>query len=242
MGVGQGKAMSNGLAVHIMCFTYCNDLAVGSWYVIVVCVCLCVFCVFVKVHMNGGNGKHTRVEEFDISTFLNLMSHCLHFRKFAKPQLFTPVNILTCMHAHTHTHTCACLPVCSWMCVCAGDQREEQDDALGWLPGGEEGFRVVPGANQRAWPGSGNTLTQLFTLAIWPVRNLVNYSLSFHCIFPSSRIQTSVLLWTSLEKIGWRAKRRAMWRAMRRAMRRRRARYSRTCRSSRSFWVWNNRY
>ncbi|KAK6310991.1 hypothetical protein J4Q44_G00190460 [Coregonus suidteri] len=45
-----------------------------------------------KVHMNGGNGKHTTVEEFDISAFLNLMSHCLHFRKFAKPNLFTPVT------------------------------------------------------------------------------------------------------------------------------------------------------
>uniref|UniRef100_A0A8C7M1D4 Uncharacterized protein n=1 Tax=Oncorhynchus mykiss TaxID=8022 RepID=A0A8C7M1D4_ONCMY len=45
-----------------------------------------------KVHMNGGNGKHTRVEEFDISAFLNLKSHCLHFRKFAKPHLFTPVT------------------------------------------------------------------------------------------------------------------------------------------------------
>ncbi|KAJ8011731.1 hypothetical protein DPEC_G00061300 [Dallia pectoralis] len=45
-----------------------------------------------KVHMNFGNGEHTRVGEFDISAFLNLMAHCAYFQKFVKPNLLTKVT------------------------------------------------------------------------------------------------------------------------------------------------------
>ncbi|XP_010889019.2 uncharacterized protein si:ch211-91p5.3 isoform X1 [Esox lucius] len=45
-----------------------------------------------KAHMNNGNGKNTKVEDFDISAFLNLMAHCAYFKKFVKPGVLTEVT------------------------------------------------------------------------------------------------------------------------------------------------------
>ncbi|KAK6302886.1 hypothetical protein J4Q44_G00272410 [Coregonus suidteri] len=46
-----------------------------------------------KVYMPRGNMDHTTVDQFDISAFLNLMTHCSHFTKFVKSKaLLTQVT------------------------------------------------------------------------------------------------------------------------------------------------------
>lgn len=76
--------------------------------------------------MPRGNMDHTAVDQFDISAFLNLMTHCSHFAKFVKSKnLITQVNFLTLTNVHIY------LCISMTLCMCAGDQREEPGDALG---------------------------------------------------------------------------------------------------------------
>ncbi|KAG7467076.1 hypothetical protein MATL_G00149520 [Megalops atlanticus] len=45
-----------------------------------------------KVYMPRGQKKHSKLDQFDISAFLNLMSLCTHFQKFVKGNVITEVT------------------------------------------------------------------------------------------------------------------------------------------------------
>ncbi|XP_036395878.1 uncharacterized protein LOC118785368 [Megalops cyprinoides] len=45
-----------------------------------------------KVYMPRGNRNHSKLDQFDISAFLNLMTSCKHFNKFVKEKVITEVT------------------------------------------------------------------------------------------------------------------------------------------------------
>ncbi|XP_018594646.1 uncharacterized protein LOC108926454 isoform X2 [Scleropages formosus] len=45
-----------------------------------------------KVYMPGGNRAHSRIDQFDISAILNLMTFCTHFQRFVKKLILTEVT------------------------------------------------------------------------------------------------------------------------------------------------------